>query len=178
MSAPRTAIPANLERDLMHEAGWRCAICKTIAPLQIDHIEEWSKVQAHEFNNMIVLCANCHGLKKNSSDPRHINSSNLRRIKSNLMMLNGRYSDLERRIIEVFRDAVKHWPEAIPETYIPERMWLLARYLIQDGLVASHVYQSSLETKFPDGTTLRDDTMKLTLTPQGRTFVENLNQAN
>src|SRR4030095_12017013 len=60
MSNDRPPIPAALERDLMIEAGYRCAVCKTTEPLQIDHIEEWSVVLKHEFENMIVLCANCH----------------------------------------------------------------------------------------------------------------------
>ena len=54
-----------LERALMIEAGYRCAIptCRTVQPLQIEHIEDYSKVQKHEFANMLVLCANCHGMK-------------------------------------------------------------------------------------------------------------------
>src|SRR5262245_2693878 len=99
MSTDRPPTPAALERALMIEAGYRCAICKGTVPLVIDHIIEWAEVQEHTFENMIVLCANCHGRKKKTSDPRHINRASLRLIKDNLMMLNGRYSDLERRII-------------------------------------------------------------------------------
>ncbi len=69
-------------------------------------------MKEHKFENMIVLCANCHGRKVNTSDPRHINRASLKRIKSNLTMLNGRYSDLERRIIEVFRQNItRHTPQ-------------------------------------------------------------------
>jgi hypothetical protein len=39
---------------------------------------------------MIVLCATCHGRKKNTHDPRHINRASLQRIKQNLLMLNRR----------------------------------------------------------------------------------------
>ena len=53
--------------------------------------------------NMIVLCAVCHARKKNTSDPRHINRASLEQVKSKLMMLNGRFSDLERWIIETFQ---------------------------------------------------------------------------
>jgi 5-methylcytosine-specific restriction endonuclease McrA len=91
MPDQRPAIPAELERSLMIEAGYRCAICKETSGLQIDHIVEWAKVLKHEFNNMIVLCAACHARKMNTSDPRHINRASLQRIKSNLMMLNYRY---------------------------------------------------------------------------------------
>jgi 5-methylcytosine-specific restriction endonuclease McrA len=60
MPEQRPAIPAELERSLMIEAGYRCAVCKETSGLVIDHIVEWAKVLKHEFNNMIVLCAVCH----------------------------------------------------------------------------------------------------------------------
>ena len=60
MSEQRSPIPADLQRSLMIEAGYRCAICKETSGLQIDHIIEWSEVREHKFENMIVLCAICH----------------------------------------------------------------------------------------------------------------------
>src|SRR5258708_4517581 len=113
----------------MIEAGYRCAVCKTPEPLQIDHIIEWSSVLKHEFENMIVLCANCHARKKKTSDPRHLNRASLQRIKSDLMLLNGRYSDLERRIIDTFREELGANPTAVPSILIAERLHLLVRYL-------------------------------------------------
>ena len=65
----RDHIPNELQRTLMLEVGYRCPLCKATEPLEIEHIEEWAQVQKHEFSNMIVLCANCHRRKKNSSDP-------------------------------------------------------------------------------------------------------------
>jgi len=141
MAETRPSIPSDLERSLMIEAGYRCVVCKTPEPLQIDHIVEWSAVQKHEFENMIVLCANCHARKKNSSDPRHINRASLKRIKANLMLLNGRYSDLERRIIDEFRDVLAGDLTVTPSIFIPERLHLLVRYLIHDGLVVSDLSQ-------------------------------------
>ncbi len=176
MSEARAAIPADLERRLMIEAGYRCAVCKTPEPLQIDHIIEWSTVLKHEFQNMIVLCANCHARKKNSSDPRHINRASLQRIKSNLMLLNGRYSDLERRIIDAFRGALAADANATPSIFIPERLHLLVQYLINDKLVDAAIYQSSLSVQFDDGTVLRDDSLKLTLTLKGMQFIASLDQ--
>lgn len=158
----------------MIEAGYRCAVCKTPEPLQIDHIVEWSSVNAHEFENMIVLCANCHARKRNTSDPRHINRASLRRMKSNLMLLNGRYSDLERRIIDAFREALAAHQATALSIFIPERLHLLVRYLINDGLVITARYNSSMSMNFPDGTVLRDDNLKLTLTPKGQQFIESL----
>jgi hypothetical protein len=174
MSNDRPPIPAGLERDLMIEAGYRCAVCKTTEPLEIDHIIEWAVVQKHEFENMIVLCANCHSLKKNTSNPRHINRASLKRIKSNLMLLNGRYSDLERRIIDAFREALVADPEVVPWIFIPESLHLLVRYLLHDGLVEGTIYISPVATGSSDGTVLRDDHLKLVLTQKGKQFIEKL----
>ena len=125
MPDKRPDIPADLERSLMIKAGYRCAICKKTSGLQIDHIVEWPKVRKHEFNNMIVLCAVCHARKKNTSDPRHINRASLEQVKSKLMMLNGRFSDLERWIIETFQKKLAEDAEAIPAVAISERLSLL-----------------------------------------------------
>jgi HNH endonuclease len=160
MPEQRPAIPAELERSLMIEAGYRCAMpmCNETSALTIDHIVEWAKVHKHEFSNMIVLCAVCHRRKTNTSDPRHINRASLKRIKSNLMMLNGRYSDLERPVIEDFQVQLAANPEVLPSVVIPEQLRLLIKYLIDDGFVAagrdgsytvgvkgvSHVYHHNL----------------------------------
>jgi 5-methylcytosine-specific restriction endonuclease McrA len=50
---------------------------KRLSSLEIEHIIEWANVLEHEFNNMIVLCATCHGRKRNTSDPGHINRASL-----------------------------------------------------------------------------------------------------
>ncbi|NQU67823.1 MAG: HNH endonuclease [Candidatus Marinimicrobia bacterium] len=52
-------IPTALERLLYELAGHRCTICS--APwMEIHHIEELSDGGKTEFNNLIVLCPNCH----------------------------------------------------------------------------------------------------------------------
>ena len=176
MPDDRPPILAALERALMIEAGYRCAVCKGTDPLVIDHIIEWARVQKHEFENMIVLCWNCHGRKKNTSDPRHINRASLQKIKSNLMLLNGRYSDLERRIIDKFHEELMVNSTILPSVFIPACLELLVRHLILDGFVAWARYESGIRTTFADGTILRDDNLKLTLTPEGQLFVANLDR--
>ena len=102
MPEDRPPIPRPLERDLFVEAGYRCAVptCRAFAPLQIDHIEDWSRVREHRFENMIVLCANCHGRK---GDKRgQIDRIALRQFKANLALLNHRYGEFERRILDYF----------------------------------------------------------------------------
>lgn len=170
----RDHIPAELERALMIEAGYRCAICKSTDALQIEHIREWAVVREHAFANMIVLCANCHGRKVNTSNPRHINRASLEVIKSNLMMLNGRYSDLERRVIDTFRESILRDPSCIPTILLPEQLSLLVAYIVRDGLVASKRYESTVMI-LHDDFTLREDTIRLTLTESGRTFLDKLN---
>ncbi|MBO0515763.1 HNH endonuclease signature motif containing protein [Streptomyces beijiangensis] len=57
----RPAIPRQLARDLLVEAGHRCAIptCRATT-LELAHITPWAKTRAHDFDNMIALCPNCH----------------------------------------------------------------------------------------------------------------------
>lgn len=125
----REPIPADLERALMIEAGYRCAVpsCRTAAPLEIEHIDDYAKVQNHEFSNMIVLCRNCHGLK--GTGPRRLDRKALRIMKTNLARVNQRYNDTERRIIEYFVENPKADSVLLPETPV------LFSYLIKDGLI-------------------------------------------
>ncbi|MGI5201642.1 HNH endonuclease [Spirillospora sp. CA-108201] len=104
MPENRPHIPAELERALFHEAGHRCAIptCRQYEPLTVEHIEDWAKVEEHKFENLIVLCYNCHMRKKSKPSPRHLDRKALRQYKANLGLLNSRYGDFERRVIEVF----------------------------------------------------------------------------
>jgi hypothetical protein len=57
----RPAIPAELERHVLFEAGHRCAIhtCRQ-HPVEIAHIDPWEKVREHKFENLIALCPTCH----------------------------------------------------------------------------------------------------------------------
>lgn len=125
----RPAIPAELERAVMLEAGYRCAVpsCRTVAPLQIDHIEDYARVQKHEFHNMIVLCSNCHGMK--GTGPRKLDRKALRQLKANLRRVNQRYNDTERRILE-------HFVENGPDGSIPlPGSEVLYSYLVKDGII-------------------------------------------
>ncbi|MFD5174237.1 HNH endonuclease [Nocardia sp. NPDC058379] len=125
----REAIPADLVRDLMIEAGYRCAVptCRTVEPLEIEHIEEYANVKTHEFSNMIVLCANCH--RRKGTGPRRLDQKALRIIKRNLAVVNRRYNDVERRILEHFVEN-----EDSPYVLLPETPVLFG-YLLKDGLV-------------------------------------------
>lgn len=52
-------VPTDLERLLFELAGHRCTICR--APwMEVHHIDEISEGGATSFDNLIVLCPNCH----------------------------------------------------------------------------------------------------------------------
>ncbi len=64
MQENRSNIPADLRRQVLIESGHRCAIttCRNSASIDIHHIIPWSECLQHSFDNLIVLCPNCHRL--------------------------------------------------------------------------------------------------------------------
>ncbi|MDH6116882.1 hypothetical protein ABH930_000301 [Kitasatospora sp. GAS204A] len=132
MADGRPAIPAELRRRVLVEAGHRCAVpaCRQ-HPVEIEHIEDWAKVQTHEFENLIALCPTCHARK--GDRPGQIDRKSLRLYKANLAVMNSRYGDVERRLIEAF--AAKLAAGAAPGDQIAMgpgseiSLW----YLIRDG---------------------------------------------
>lgn len=97
----RPAIPKELEREVLVEAGHRCAIptCRQ-TPVEIAHINKYSKVKEHSFDNLIALCPTCH----TRYDRKEIDHTSMLRYKANLSIINGRYGDFERRVIIYFAD--------------------------------------------------------------------------
>ena len=65
----RPPIPAELERMVLIESGHSCAIpsCKQ-TPVEICHIEPWSKVKEHKFENLIALCPTHHSRYDNTKE--------------------------------------------------------------------------------------------------------------
>ena len=57
----RDTIPADIRRAVLIEAGHRCAIptCRATTT-EIAHIVPWAESQDNSFDNLIVLCPNCH----------------------------------------------------------------------------------------------------------------------
>jgi type I restriction enzyme R subunit len=56
----RPPIPLAVQRDLLFECRYRCACCCEPVSLEKCHIEPWSKSADHSFENLVVLCSNCH----------------------------------------------------------------------------------------------------------------------
>lgn len=101
MPEGRPDIPRPLKREVLVEAGHRCAIptCGAEGTV-IAHIVPWTSVRAHTFDNLIALCPNCHS----RFDRGEIDRQSMLTYKANLSVLAGRYGDLERRVLRVFAD--------------------------------------------------------------------------
>lgn len=57
----RSAIPMEIQRAVLIEAGHQCAIPACRHPrVEIHHIVPWAKCKKHEYHNLIALCPNCH----------------------------------------------------------------------------------------------------------------------
>jgi len=57
----RPAVPADLRRRVLVEAGHRCAIHTCRSPdVDVHHIVPWERCQEHSYENLIALCPNCH----------------------------------------------------------------------------------------------------------------------
>ena len=61
--ANRSPLPKRLEKAVFQQFGSQCAFCEEndVAALQIHHIEPYAEVNKHEIENLILVCANCHG---------------------------------------------------------------------------------------------------------------------
>jgi hypothetical protein len=123
----RPAIPKSLEREILIEAGHRCAIpvCKQ-TPVELAHIEPWAKVQEHTFENLIALCPTCHTRYDNGK----IDRLSMKHYKANLTILNSRYGDLERRVLFLFAKA-----ETATSIWLPGGLDILLMHIVQDGLL-------------------------------------------
>ncbi|MGQ4459360.1 HNH endonuclease [[Kitasatospora] papulosa] len=137
MPEGRPAIPAELRRAVLLEAGHRCAVPTCRAhPVDIEHIDDWAKVKEHKFGNLIALCPNCHRRKGNGPD--QIDRKSLRQYKAKLAVLNSRYGELEQRLIEAIAGPlrasdIRQGPVKVPNVMLPHGSGLSIWNLIQDG---------------------------------------------
>jgi hypothetical protein len=94
----REHIPMEIQRAVLVEAGYRCAIPTCRYPTtEIAHIVPYARTKDNSFENLIALCPNCH----TRYDKGQMGDAKAMRIyKQNLGILHGRYSELERRVFE------------------------------------------------------------------------------
>lgn len=120
-------IPEPLRREVLIEAGHRCAIptCRQ-TPVEIHHIVSWEKVQEHTFENLIALCPTCHRRYHN----REIDLKSMKIYKQNLSILHHRYCDFERRLLLWFFENPGH-----NIRWFKSGFDILVMNLIKDGLL-------------------------------------------
>lgn len=97
-SGNRSAIPRELVRAVLVEAGHRCAIPTCRQPTtELHHIEPWAKVKEHKFDNLIALCPNDHA----RAGKGEIDRQAMLTYKRNLAVLTSRYGESERRLLDL-----------------------------------------------------------------------------
>ena len=154
----RPPLPRPLEREVLLEAGHRCAIprCRQV-PVEIAHIVPWANVREHTFDNLIALCPTCH----TRYDRGEIDRRSMQQYKANLSVLNGRYGDLEQRILRLFAQET-----TANQIWLPGGLDILLMYLMQDGLLS--------DTGQNGGVTIAGVPSRelYQLTPAGREFIQ------
>lgn len=130
MPEGRPPIPAALKREVLVEAGHRCAIptCKN-PTTEVAHIVPYRDEKSHSFDNLIALCPNCHTRYDVVKD---IDRKSVLQYKANLSVLNGRYGDLERRLMHLFAES---GAKAGTVVDLPGGLEFLLYYLMMDGLL-------------------------------------------
>jgi hypothetical protein len=68
----RSAIPEQVKREVLIEAGYRCGVptCRTILLLDLHHIVEVSEGGGNKADNLLPLCPTCHALYHRERIPR------------------------------------------------------------------------------------------------------------
>jgi hypothetical protein len=157
----RPPIPAELRRRVLVEAGHRCAIptCRYIE-VDVHHIIPWANCKAHEYDNLIALCPNCH----RRADRGEIDRKSLRLYKLNLRFIHDKFSQLEMDLLfDLYRLLTGQsvmWPPV---------MHILIKRIIEAGYINVLVPPSSVEIGG-----LRQSPDLLSLTPKGRQFLDEL----
>ena len=155
----RPSIPTELKRRLLVEAGHRCAIptCRTFTT-EFAHIEPWATVQDHSYENLIVLCPNCHS----RFDKGEMDKKSMFMYKDNLRYVVERYSKFE---LDVLLE-LSRWgsDQGLPYLSI---YFLLIKAILEEKFVA--IVQQSGEISF-GGVRMNPDF--LVITDVGRQFVK------
>ncbi len=153
----RSSLADALKRDVLVEAEHRCAIptCRQF-PVHIRHVHEPADNGEDEFTNLIALCEGCYDRVKSG----YLTRRSLEQYKANLSVINARYGDVERRVLQTF---VQGDPSR--GVLLPTGMEALMSFLARDGMVEIRVPDSESNTqRFPSFREYR-------LTDRGRKLV-------
>ena len=68
---PRKALPIDVRRHVLHEAGYKCSnpVCRTILTLDIHHLVPVAERGGDVRENLLALCPNCHALHHRGEIP-------------------------------------------------------------------------------------------------------------
>lgn len=167
MSNTRTTIPRPLARDVLVEAGHRCAIPTCRHPTtEIAHIVPWATVREHTFDNLIALCPTDHA----RYDKGEIDRQSILMYKRNLGLLTSRYGESERRLLELFAKA-----PGSREFHYDRPMDFEFMYLIEDGLLVKKIEQGNTTIRIK-GMTNPLAPVQYALTDAGIQFVDRWRQ--
>ncbi|NYF13619.1 hypothetical protein HDC34_001913 [Pseudoclavibacter sp. JAI123] len=127
----RKSIPVEVSRQLFEESGYRCAVpgCRETAALDRAYIVPHAETEDDSFENLIILCAVCH----RRYDRKEIARSAILNYKQNLAVMNGRYNDFERRLLERF---VRSGLSSSVELDHSATVELMVRNLVRDGMLS------------------------------------------
>ncbi|HKQ44056.1 MAG TPA: HNH endonuclease signature motif containing protein [Rhizomicrobium sp.] len=160
-SEGRPPIPAEIRRRVLVEAGHRCSIptCRYIE-VDVHHIVPWAQCQAHEYDNLITLCPNCH----RRADRGEIDRKSLRLYKINLRFVHDKYSQLE---IDTMFELSKMPPNnAIPWLGF---MLILLKRALDSGFIGVHTVNSGITMG-----SIKATPDLVFLTEKGRDFINEL----
>lgn len=171
--ANRPAIPADVFRAVLIEAGHRCAIptCRATT-VEIAHIEPWAKSKDNSFANLIALCPTCHS---RYDQKKEIDLRSIQTYKRNLALLNYRYGEFERRF---FDHCVRTGKRSV---MVGAGAELLLSRAVLDGLVRVLPLQSGRESLLtsPIGENVfLPIYFMCELTENGKTFVDRYSRGN
>lgn len=159
----RISIPQATKRKVLVESGHRCAIpaCKQY-PVEVHHIIPYEKCKEHKFENLIALCCTCHARYHRYRD---IDLKSLQIYKANLGLLNSRYGEFERRVLQKFFEEPHQKSIRLPGCSEISVLYLIKDEFLIKSRAGPHINGSPSWEEY-------------TLTEKGRQFIENWKRAN
>lgn len=162
--ARRSSIPQDVRREVLTEAGYRCAVptCRTIFVLDLHHMDKVSDGGGNTADNLIALCPTCHGLHHRGAIPQEA----IRVWKGMLVTLNRAF---DKDAMEMLLFLTLKEQEERPYGFTSDCVMRCAG-LINAGLVVTDTFWDQDETRYLRSNSGADHTLRLT--ERGRLVVE------